>query len=196
MILLLALGLAFGWGMVRGGNPAHLLVFPLRAYGLVLAAFGLQVLVVYVPLPAWLEGLRVPLLLLSYILLAGFVYGNRRLPGMGLIGAGLLANGLVMVANGGYMPVTLEALHAIGKGHLVSSPAVGARVFGAKDIWLPAEATRLWFLSDIFVLPPPFPIPSVFSIGDGLIALGVFRLIPFALGVAPQEPNIAGTESA
>ena len=38
------------------------------------------------------------------------------------------------------------------------------------------------FLSDIFVIPPPFPIPSVFSVGDFLIALGMFWLVPSALG--------------
>jgi hypothetical protein len=47
---------------------------------------------------------------------------------------------------------------------------------------LPRAQTQLWLLSDIFVLPPPFPIPSVFSLGDMMIAAGVFLLVQRGLG--------------
>lgn len=195
MVLLLALVLAVVWGLVRGGRLTRVLELPLRGYGLILLAFGLQVAIVYVPMPPGWGGLHVPLLSVSYAILAVFVFWNRRLPGMWLIGAGLLANALVMIANGGYMPITPEALLATGRGNLATSMTTGARVLGSKDILLPAEQTRLWLLSDIFVLPPPFPIPSVFSIGDALLALGIFRLVPYALGARPRDQKITLTES-
>jgi hypothetical protein len=105
---------------------------------------------------------------------------------MWVIGAGLAANWIVMAANGGHMPVTYEALVAAGRAHLVESTMPGTLVFGTKDILLPLAETQLWPLSDIFVIPPPFPIPSVFSLGDALLALGMFRLVPAALGGAPD----------
>ncbi len=183
MILLLALVLSIVLAYLLGGRLSRLAALPVRGTGLALAALGIQVTLIYVIFPDQLQGLvRVVLLAFSYLLLALFVWWNRRLPGMWILGAGLAANWLVILVNGGYMPVTYEALVAAGKGHLVSSADIGTFVYGSKDILLPLEATRLWFLSDIFVIPPPFPIPSVFSVGDALIAVGLLVFIPNALG--------------
>lgn len=190
MILVLAFVLALAWSLARGGRLSHLQTWPIQALWRVLTALLIQLIVIYLP-PAMMPGeeLRVVLLGASYLLLASFVWSNRRLPGMWLIGAGLVANWAVMLANGGYMPVTYEALVAAGRGHLVDSAASGTRVFGSKDILLPLAETKLWFLSDLFVVPPPFPVPSVFSIGDVLIAGGIFRLVGSALGTSARNQS-------
>jgi len=86
-----------------------------------------------------------------------------------------------MVANGGWMPITPEAIIKVGHAGLVPSLASGVRVPSSKNIILSPGETRLGFLSDVFVLPRPFPVPSVFSIGDVLVALGVFFLIQNAM---------------
>lgn len=182
MILLLALVVAVGWAFLSGVRVSQLSHLPVRSWGLVIAAFGIQVAIIYLPLPtAALELLRVPLLVLSYGLLAAFVWFNRSLPGIWLLGSGLLANWVVILANGGHMPVTYENLVAAGKVHLVTSPESGTLVFGSKDVLLSLAETRLWFLSDIFVIPPPFPLTGVFSVGDALIAFGLLRFVPAAL---------------
>jgi hypothetical protein len=124
---------------------------------------------------------RVLILVASYLLLLGVVWKNRALPGVWLIGVGLLCNFAVMLANGGYMPITREALAAVGHLQNAASAETGTRVLATKDIVLPRDETRLWFLSDIFVVLPPFPIPSVFSPGDVLIAAGMFLLVQRAL---------------
>lgn len=196
MILLLALVIAVGWAFLSGVRLSQLSRLPVRGSGLVIAAFGTQVALIYLPLPSGaLELWRVPLLVLSYGLLAGFVWWNRRLPGIWLLGLGLLANWVVILANGGHMPVTYENLVAAGKVHLVSSPDSGNLVFGSKDVLLSLAETRLWFLSDIFVIPPPFPLASVFSIGDALIALGLLRFVPAALGAPPALQRPSGAHS-
>ena len=41
--------------------------------------------------------------------------------------------------------------------------------------------TRLPWLTDRFLLAPPFPFPTVFSVGDLLIGLGVAWLIAAAM---------------
>lgn len=180
MLLVLTFVLALLWGLARGGRLSNLQTVDLPGYWLALLALALQIGLIYFPLPLWIS--RPGLLLLSYAALAWFIWRNRRLPGMWLIGAGLLANWVVILANDGFMPVTYEALAAAGKAHLVTGSSSGTSVFGSKDILLNAAETRLWFLADIFVIPPPFPVPGVFSVGDALLAGGTFVLIPALLG--------------
>jgi hypothetical protein len=179
MILAAAVVGAVLLGLARGGRLERLANLPLRwAWG-ALTAFGLQIYLIYSPEPVneGMLSLRVIVLMSSYILLFVVAWQNRALPGIWLIGSGFLSNFIVMALNGGYMPITAEALAQVGHTHHILSPETGARVYATKDIVLPREQTLAWWLSDIFVLPPPFPIPSVFSAGDVLIALGTLRLI-------------------
>lgn len=189
MILLFVFFLAVAYGFLRGGSLANLQFLSLRGYGIVLAAFAIQLVLIYAPLPNIGNNLlRVLLLLVSYVMVAIFLLLNRRVPGMWLFAIGFLANWAVILANGGYMPITYEALASAGLGHAAASAAPGTLVFGSKDVLLPFAETRLGWLSDIFVIPPPFPVPSVFSIGDVFIALGIFWLVPGALGSRMMAP--------
>ena len=54
----------------------------------------------------------------------------------------------------------------------------------SKDVILPREQTNLWILSDTIAIPPPFPWPVAFSLGDLLIAAGIFTLL-----VGPAVPS-------
>jgi hypothetical protein len=83
-----------------------------------------------------------------------------------LIGLGLLISFLAIVLNGGFMPTTPEAL--VQTGYLVAR---------SKNIVMERGEARLWFLSDIFVLPSPFPIPTALSLGDLLIVAGMFLFL-------------------
>ena len=176
MILAAAVLVAVIIGLARGGSFQRLAGLPFRLGWVALVAFALQIYLIYFPEPvsAGLFSLRVVILMLSYALLLAVIWQNRALPGVWVIGAGLIANLTVMILNGGYMPVTPEALAQAGFAHSALSPEAGARVLATKDIVLSRDATVAWWLSDIFVFPPPFPIPTVISAGDALIALGAF----------------------
>jgi len=50
---------------------------------------------------------------------------------------------------------------------------MGERIGGSKDVLLPEDRTRAALLSDRFVFPAWFPHRVAFSLGDGLIAIGV-----------------------
>lgn len=189
MILAAAVLVAVLVGLVRGGNLRRLADLPLRWGWVAVLAFTLQIYDIYFPEPSS-QGfsLRLGILIVSYLSLLAVVWLNRSLPGIWLIGAGYIANFSVMILNGGYMPITIQAVEQIGRAHKVLGTEPGARIIGTKDIVLPRESTIAWWLSDIFVLPPPFPIPSVFSLGDVLIAAGVFWLIQTAmLGLSTPE---------
>ena len=75
------------------------------------------------------------------------------------------------------MPITPETLVQINPGTTEVQWPLGVHYGFSKDIILSQEATRLWFLSDILVVPPPFPWPTAFSLGDLLIAAGIIVLL-------------------
>jgi hypothetical protein len=178
MILLIVLVVAVLVGLIRGGAIQRLGGLTLRQGGWALTALVLQSVIIYSP---WLgqqkaRDVFIGAMLLSYLLLFLFVWLNRRLLGIVVIGLGLLLNLVVILANGGYMPTSPEVLQR--GGYRASSPIVsGTRLAKSKDIILRREETRLWFLSDALVIPPPFPWPTVFSVGDIVIAAGTFILV-------------------
>ncbi|MFH1186304.1 MAG: DUF5317 domain-containing protein [Chloroflexota bacterium] len=179
MILLgaLILGLLAGLaGAALQGRPYQPL-YP-RHLWLIPAAFAPQLLVAYLPatrelLPYWLAAAVLPSSLLVFLV---FAWVNRGVPGMPLLLAGLVLNLLVIAANGGWMPISPEtASHLPGAG-VLDAARLGTR-FGQKDILLLTEDTRLAFLSDRFLLPSWFHYAVALSLGDILVAGGVFWLL-------------------
>lgn len=183
MILLVAFVAALIIALIRGGKLSRLAYLPIKNLWLALVAFVMQIYLVYVPAgktygladpSAWLH-------IASYALLLAAIWQNRHLPGITIIGIGLLLNLAVILANGGFMPIEPEAVRRLGYEDRVVSLEPGYRVYLAKGVVLPREQTRLWLLSDILVLAPPFPIRSAFSLGDILIAAGAFVLLQRAM---------------
>jgi Family of unknown function (DUF5317) len=117
---------------------------------------------------------RTALLWGTYAVLAAVMLINLRRRWMWLFAAGLLLNAIVMAANGGLMPVSPETLVRAGNGHVLARLAVGQPLPRSKDVILPAEDTRLAFLSDVLVLPGQ---PGSFSPGDAFIAVGIFLVL-------------------
>jgi hypothetical protein len=189
MILLAAFVVSLLIALLCGGRLERLGQLSLRSAWLIPLAFVMQVYVVYVP-AGKSQGLADPAALLnlgSCLLLLAFVWRNRRLPGLVLIGVGLALNVAVIAANGGLMPIEAEAVQRLGHAPRVASLAAGYRVYMAKDVILPREQTNLWLLSDVFVVPPPFPVPTAFSLGDLFIAMGAFVLLQCAMRRGTRE---------
>jgi len=133
-----------------------------------------------------------PLILIgSYVILWGVVFRNCQLPGMWLVLLGVTFNLVAIAANGGYMPITPEALARIGAGSLAYEMPSGSVVRGSKDVLLPRGGARFWMLGDILVIPEPFPWPTAMSVGDLLLAVGVFLFIINITTVADQRTRLS-----
>lgn len=191
MILLLALAVALLVALLRGGSLRNLADFHLEWGWLAGLALAIQIVAIY-----WATGdrylyLQGGALVVSSLLLLPVVWRNRRSPGLALIGLGLALNLTVMVANGGFMPITPEAVARIGHQHLIVQLGGVERMRGSKGIVLPREETALWVLSDIFIIPPPFPVASAFSLGDVLVAVGAFIFLQRAMvGASPRSSEL------
>lgn len=179
----LALGLILG--LIAGGSLSNLGYIRLRRLGLLVAALFLRVgteLLLNADV-APVEALRVPLLASAFGLLLVALWANRGYPGMSLVFIGILSNAIVIVVNGGYMPIWEPALVAAG--------LTPADVTSSLHYILPPalDANFLLHLGPIAdVIPIPFPlIQNVASVGDAFLALGLAFFLFAAVVRVPQE---------
>ena len=102
----------------------------------------------------------------STLVVVAAVLRNLDLPGIWLVVLGAICNMAAIASNGGYMPATPEALASLGKTAptIYSNSAVVA-------------SPNLPWLIDRFALPRGLPFANVFSVGDVLLATGVFVLL-------------------
>lgn len=154
-------------------------------------AFLPQLVVFHLPATNYLVSDRVTsvILVVSQFLLLLFVWRNRHSSGFWILGVGLFLNFLVIVVNGGFMPISPETVRELIPNAPHDYWKTGERLGVGKDIVFPIEATRLWLLSDRFLLPAWFPKRVAFSLGDVFIFLGTFWSLWMIGSVAPNQDS-------
>lgn len=125
-------------------------------------------------LPDWVAS---GALVLSQAILLVFAILNWKASGFWIMALGLIMNLVVIVANGGFMPISPETITWLTPNVPSSLWAVGQRFAGGKDIVLPVEKTLFYFLSDRFRTPDLEIYRVAFSLGDIFIAVGAFWLL-------------------
>ncbi len=134
-------------------------------------------LVVYAP---GASTLQIILLNLSHI---GFIVAfllNRHLPGAKLAAIGLVLNLVVMLSNGGLMPLTpSNAKFVIPKWYATVDidAQIGGRPPSSKNVILLAEQTKLQPLADTIRIASPWGQEGVLSFGDLLMLTGIALFI-------------------
>lgn len=149
---------------LTGGDVRRLGALELRHVWAPPAAIVVQTVAIdAVPTIQWLAvGLHIG----SYLLLCWWLWANRHVAGLWLVGAGGIANFLAISTNGGVMPARPEALATaglpVGEGFANSAAATDA---------------PLWFLGDVFAVPASWPLANVFSVGDVVLLVGLAWLV-------------------
>ncbi|MFT9487902.1 MAG: DUF5317 domain-containing protein [Tepidibacillus sp.] len=152
---------------LRGGRVLNFLDLDIHSPWLIILALFIQLPIMFL-YPKFLF----VAMIVSYILLLLFLYQNKNLHGSKWVFMGIILNMVVMLANGGRMPVDMRAAQELIPEHI---PSLLAGTYG-KHIAMTIN-TSFRFLGDIFYVPAPYPHPVVFSIGDVLISIGLFILI-------------------
>lgn len=96
---------------------------------------------------------------------------NRKEKGFWWIFTGVALNFIVMLVNGGKMPVSVEAIASILDPSYAQTLIDGTTA--SKHMAL-TDSTILPFLGDIIPLTSPYPINQVISIGDVVMNFGIF----------------------
>ncbi len=188
MLLLLAAGLGIFGGLWHGGRLRNFARLEFRWPLLFLAGLILRTVAFsrFLPDGALAIGLYV---VASACLLVGMA-ANRRIAGIELVLIGLLLNAVVILANGGAMPVSAEALRAVG----LYDFALRLRAEGqVGHVELTTPDTRLRALADIIPLSYLPGFRTVASAGDFFIAVGT--LVIFYVGtLRPPPGEVRGTK--
>jgi DHA3 family macrolide efflux protein-like MFS transporter len=176
-------------GLLAGGSFTNLATIRLRWIALLSSAvilrFGTEA-----ALNASIdivETLRVPLLGGAFAILLTGLWANRSFPGMSLAFVGILSNAIVIVVNGGHMPVFEPSLALAGIDPEEVRSAVHVVVGGETD--LRAFLLMLGPLADIIPIPLPF-IQNVGSIGDVFLTVGLAFFLFAGVVRTPTDPDL------
>ena len=185
MLLMLALAAGLAVAALRGGSLLRL--GTLRGLWFAIVSFALDALLQH--FPAIALGPKAALTTACYFCVLVFVFFNRTYrPAAALLGAGTLCNYVVKAANAFRMPVSVKALQ-------VYAGMTGAEVRAARPDSFSAEnGARLLPIGDVFYIPFPGQ-RAFFSVGDFLIAAGLFLLIVAVVGKRTEKPD-AGQAAA
>ncbi|HEY8601144.1 MAG TPA: DUF5317 domain-containing protein [Thermomicrobiales bacterium] len=175
MLLLLAAVIGTLGGLWHGGALRHFARLSFRwpvlfLGGLILRAVAFSPIVRH-------DGAAIGVYVLAIACLAAGIAANRRIVGIELVLLGLVLNAIVILANGGAMPVSADALRLVGRYDY----ALQLRDEGPLGhVELATAETVLRPLADIIPLSPVPLFQTVASVGDLLIAAGM--LIIFYVG--------------
>ena len=166
MLNLVAIVAGLVVGLVTGGSIANLARLKFRWPWLLVAAVVLRYALIISPLNR-VEGAQYVYVVSLGLIVLWTVWHLRLLPGVWLVTAGGLLNLVVVVANGGRMPVdpTLAGTILVQRGHLGQYTLMG-------------PDTYLSLLGDWISLRP---LPEAYSPGDLLISLGIAAVILISL---------------
>ncbi len=184
MLLLLAAGIGILGGLWQGGALRHFARLSFRWPLLFLIGLLVRALAFSRFLP---DGpLAIALYLLALACLFAGMFANRHIAGIELVLVGLALNAAVILANGGAMPVSADALRLVGLYDFALRLAAEGQI---GHLQLATPATQLRSLADIIPLSPLPGLRVVASVGDLFIATGT--LIIFYVGTL--RPPSGGT---
>jgi hypothetical protein len=172
-------------GVLTRGSPARLGDLQLRWAPLIVLGMVVQLGLFSSPLGNALGDAAPVVYILSNVTVLVAVGANLVIPGLAVVLAGGASNLLAIAANGGYMPVSPDALAAMGR-----TPKEGYSNSA------PLDTVAFGPLTDVFTMPTWMPMSNVYSIGDVLIGIGIAIAVVAAMhGRGPMVDRPAGAPS-
>ena len=149
-------------GLAAGGSIANLGRLQFHWAGLALSGLLVQVILFAEPVAARVGDAGSGIYVASSVIVLVALLRNLHISGLRLMAVGAISNLAAIVANGGSMPASPDALAALGK-------SVGEAYSNS----IAASDPVLAGLTDVYALPRWLPFANIFSIGDALIGAGI-----------------------
>jgi hypothetical protein len=170
MFILYAVLAGLTIGLLSGGSAARLGDLRVRWAPLIALGMAVQVLI-FVSALGDAIGPAAPVVYVgSNVAVLVAVWRNLAIPGLPLVLVGGVANLVAIVANRGFMPVSPDALIAIGR--------VSRDGYSNNRV---VDDVVLRPLTDLFAMPSWIPMANIFSIGDVLIGVGAAMAVVAAM---------------
>lgn len=177
---------------IRKGKFRNLEEIEIRAWYLLLIAAAIQIIASILKgrgfsIEAFnMERALLFLHILSYLLMIVCVILNINKNSMKAFFIGIILNFIVIFANGGKMPVSLNGIKGINDNIGIE---LATSEFDIKHQGVTPN-TKLVYLSDIILIPEPYPLPKILSIGDVFIMIGLFIFLQEAMVInESKNPN-------
>jgi Family of unknown function (DUF5317) len=166
MLLLAGLVVGIAVGVATGGKLGHLSTLRFRWPFFVLGVLVVKEVVLVTPLNR-VDGVQFVYAASLAALVGWTIWHIDLLPGVWLVSAGSALNLIVVLANGGRMPVA-QAVAARGSHLLIDRGFVGQYI-------LMGPHTNVNWLADWVALPGPLGavVPEAYSPGDLVVAIGI-----------------------
>ena len=178
-MFLSAILLALIVGALAGGSFPRLGELKLRWSWLLAAALGLRLLVLVSEETGFADALPAGWFYVgAYLLVFVWLCGNWRVPGLQIASVGIGANMVAVLINGGQMPIWSAAFFSAGftEADIVNDPFH----FLLRTDTVAGFVAAGGLFGDVIPIPIPY-IRDVVSIGDVLLALGIFWAIVYSM---------------
>jgi len=166
-------------GALLGGGLPRLADLHLRWSWLLLLALGCRAAAGIIARDSLAPNLPLGLVYIgAYLLILAWLWGNWRVPGLQVAAVGIGSNVLAVLINGGQMPIWSGAFYAAGftEADILNDPFH----FLLHADTVAEFVARGGLFGDVIPLPIPI-IRDVVSIGDVLLALGIFWAIVYSM---------------
>ncbi|MCG8540476.1 MAG: DUF5317 domain-containing protein [Clostridia bacterium] len=161
-------------GLVRNGSITNIGIMKIRGWYLVILAFFLQIATLIFDNLSFFKSYGRYFYIASVLLIILTLIINLDKKGMWIILTGALLNFIAILMNQWKMPIDFEGLRLAGLGHMVDKIISGEIVN-----YVALEKVVNWtkHLGKYIVIPRPYLMAKVISIGDIFMSLGIIFFI-------------------
>ena len=161
-------------GKIRKGNFSNLAHLSIRGWPLIILAFLLQISPAFSKQLPILSKFHPYVFLISLIVLILVVIINIHKKGAWALLLGIILNLVVIILNKYKMPISFDSLNLAGMQPMVEGIKNGDIVN-----FISLEGITNWtkYFSKYIVIPEPYPLSKVLSIGDIFITLGLILFL-------------------
>ncbi|WP_432407140.1 DUF5317 domain-containing protein [Wukongibacter sp. M2B1] len=161
-------------GLVRKGSIRNISVTKIRGWILALIAFVLQISTLIFRDVSFVESYGRYFYIASSILIILTLVFNLDKKGMWIILTGSILNFIVVIMNGNKMPISFDGLELAGLQNMIDGIKSGEITN-----YMSIEQVTNWtkHLGKYIVMPKPYPMAKVISIGDVFMSLGIILFV-------------------